>query len=214
MSFTLLKLNNAIASMSCCTKMMHRDDFIQEADKKRQTLCSTIPGAMSFYQIPCGSVFYFPENKWLMELTAIYMIDALHCVPIKFLDELPQKIFIRRSSGEIQKAFCSPLSGLVFSESRSDFKLNVCFNTDDDTTSELSVFSPVQKNVLLSDVMKLNYIDVLKITIPRVSEKLQTENETDKEDAAHIENKCIQMLTSWIDIFNTKHNGLTVKLTF
>jgi hypothetical protein len=209
-SFTKVRLNNAVATMSITTKMIHRDDFFQEIDKTKNAVCAVIPGAYSFYQIPGGSVFYFPENRWLVDLMAIYMISVLDCLPIKFCgDSIKEVIKINRSNGTIQSAFCSQLSGLVFSEKRNDFKMMVNFDPDDTTTTP-TMFSCANKNVLLSDTMKINDISELKITVPKVSDKI--ENNQNKQEAKEIEEECSSILSTWISKFNEAHSPLKIIL--
>jgi hypothetical protein len=205
-SFTKIRLNNGMASMSSCTKMMNRDDFLQEKDITKEALCAVIPGARSFYNIPGGSVFFFEENRYLVDLMAIYMIDSMGCVPNYFTNLIPEIIKIKRSSGAVQNAFCSSMGGLIYSPNRRDFKVNVSFNLDGDDDSELSQFSPVQKQVLLSDVMEMNNIPELKIKIPRVSDDFEEDNEIKKE-VRQVEDECFEILENWVAEFNDTHQN-------
>ena len=74
---------------------------------------------------------------------------------------------IKRSSGDTQIALFDDNSGLYMRDNEIDFYIRVFF-TMDKMGGDISRFSGVEKNVKLSEIMKLNNLNVITIKYPSI----------------------------------------------
>ena len=202
-------IESAIGGIQFSTKIYDLDEFTKE---QGETNIQYLYGSRSFYELPYGGIMFLPKNQWIFELACIHYMKLNSMIPIKFTSSIPTIIKIKRTSGVIQDAYANPLNGLVYSKTHKDFLLRCNFS--DDLDEEPTKYSEISKNVKLVDIMTLNNINEINVSIPNIM-KIFSNNEEIYEyedDILDIQENSINQIAKLINKFNTINQEQNLKM--
>lgn len=205
----LYSIECAIGGIQFSTKYHDKDEFTKE---QGETYIQYLYGSRSFYELPYGGIMCLPKNQWIFELACIHYMKLNSLIPIKFISGIPTIIKIKRTSGIIQDACINQLNGLIYNKTYEDFLLRCNFS--DDLDEEPTKYSEISKNVKLVDIMTLNNINEINVSIPNIM-KIFSNNEEIYEyedDILDIQENSINQIAKLINKFNTINQEQNLKM--
>ena len=205
----LYSIECAIGGIQFSTKFNDLDEFTKE---KGETIVQYLYGSRSFYSIPYGGIMCLPKNQWIFELACIHYMKLNSMIPIKFTSGIPSIIKVKRTSGHIQDACVDPLNGLVYKNKHNDFLLRC--NLSENIHEEPTKYSEISKNVKLVDIMTLNNINEISVSIPNILKNYSNNEDIyDYEgDILDIQDISIKEIVKLIDIFNISNQEQNLKM--
>lgn len=199
----------AIGGIQFSTKFHDKDEFTKEHG---ETCVQYLYGSRSFYTIPYGGVMCLPKNQWIFELACIHYMKLNSMIPIKYISGISSIIKVKRTSGIIQDACIDSLNGLVYKKTHQDFVLRC--NLSENINEEPTKYSEISKNVKLVDIMTLNNINEINVSIPNIM-KIFSNNEEiyDYEgDILDIQENSINEIAKLINKFNIINQEQNLKM--
>ena len=156
-------LLNGLNKLFYASKFLYYDEFTRNKYPDSENIYMTlIPGCLSITNIPAGFVCYHIDNKWLLHLSYMKFILEYDMFPASFIN-LPEIVNIKRSSGDIQKAYINPKCSIQISKNYNDLKISCNFNLDKNI-EVVNEYSEHFKTVLFKDIIELNTIKDTIIT--------------------------------------------------
>lgn len=213
MAILLDSIESAISRIQFSTKFNDLDEFTKE---QGDTNVQYLYGSRSFYSIPYGGIMCLPKNQWIFELACVHYMKQNNLIPIKFTSGIPSIIKVKRTSGHIQDACVDPLNGLVYKNKHNDFLLRC--NLSENIHAEPTKYSEISKNVKLVDIMTLNNINEISVSIPNILKNYSNNEDIyDYEgDILDIQDSSIKEIATLIDSFNKlniqQHLKINLKL--
>ena len=156
-------LASGLIAVEFSSKNIKTDDFTGEIGNP---YIQIIPGSLANYESG-AEILHLKKNEWLFNVASMKYILLNRVIPLKYIPTFTKYMNIKRTNGDTQSALFDDNCGLQIRDNDTDFYIRVFF-TMDKMGGDINRFSCVEKTVKLSEIMKLNNLNVITIKYPSI----------------------------------------------
>lgn len=157
------ELGSGLAAIKFSSKHIKTDDFTGEIGNP---YIQIIPGSLANYERG-AEILHLKKNECLFNVASMKYILLNKVIPLKYITTFTKYMNIKRTNGDTQQALFDDNCGLHIRDNDGDFYIRVFFMMDKKDVI-ISHFSCVEKIVKLSEIMKLNNLNVITIKYPSI----------------------------------------------